>query len=100
MRTGAVLDLKIQKGKILARVQGTRKTLYKVEIRISPLSEEKCQMIIQKCGKKLENIEALMAGNFPEEMQECCLEYYRKKEKKCLLLWHRHFPFFGNLFMG
>ncbi len=43
IRTGAVIDLKIQKGKILARVQGTRKTPYKVEIRISPLSEEKCQ---------------------------------------------------------
>ncbi|MDD7178378.1 MAG: hypothetical protein SPG09_10940 [Lachnospiraceae bacterium] len=70
VRTGAVLDLKIQKGKILARVQGTRKTPYKVEIRISPLSEEKCQHIIDKCGKKLENVEALMAGNFPEEMQE------------------------------
>lgn len=70
VRTGAVLDLKIQKGKILARVQGTRKTPYKVEIRISPLSEEKCQSIVKKCGKKLENIEALMAGNFPEEMQE------------------------------
>lgn len=70
VRTGAVLDLKIQKGKILARVQGTRKTPYKVEIRISPLSEEKCQHIIDKCGRKLENVEALMAGNFPEEMQE------------------------------
>ena len=70
VRTGAVLDLKIQKGKILARVQGTRKAPYKVEIRISPLSEEKCQNIIEKCGKKLENVEALMAGNFPEEMQE------------------------------
>lgn len=50
-----MIDLKIQKGKILARVQGTRKTPYKVEIRISPLSEEKCQSIIARCGKKLEN---------------------------------------------
>ena len=70
VRTGAVIDLKIQKGKILARVQGTRKTPYKVEIRISPLSEERCQSIIQRCGRKLENLEALLAGNFPEEMQE------------------------------
>lgn len=70
VRTGAVIDLKIQKGKITARVQGTRKTPYKVEIRISPLSEEKCQNVIQRCGKKLENVEKLMAGNFPEEMQE------------------------------
>lgn len=70
VRTGAVIDLKIQKGKILARVQGTRKVPYKVEIRISPLSEEKCQGIIEKCGRKLENIEHLLNGNFPEEMQE------------------------------
>ena len=47
VRNGSVVDLKIKKGKILARVQGTRKTPYKVEIRISPLSEEKCQAIIQ-----------------------------------------------------
>ncbi|MCI9525657.1 MAG: hypothetical protein HFH37_01895 [Lachnospiraceae bacterium] len=70
VRTGAVLDLKIKKGKILARVQGTRKAPYKIEIRISPLSEEKCQNIIEKCGRKMENIEQLMSGNFPVEMQE------------------------------
>ena len=70
VRAGAVLDLKIQKGKILARVQGTRKVPYKVEIRISPLSEEKCQSIIEKCGSKIENMEELLNGNFPEQMQE------------------------------
>ncbi len=70
VRNGSVLDLKIQKGKILARVQGTRKVPYKIEIRISPLSEEKCQSIIDRCGRKLENIEKLMKGDFPVEMQE------------------------------
>ena len=70
VRNGSVLDLKIQKGKILARVQGTRKVPYKIEIRISPLSEEKCQSIIDRCGSKLENIEKLMKGDFPVEMQE------------------------------
>lgn len=73
VRTGAVIDLKMQKGKILARVQGTRKTPYKVEIRISPLSEEKCQNIIEKCGRKIQNIEALVMGDFPEDMQELFL---------------------------
>ena len=70
VRAGAVLDLKIQKGKILARVLGTRKVPYKVEIRISPLSEEKCQSIIEKCGSKIENMEELLNGNFPVQMQE------------------------------
>lgn len=70
VRTGAVIDLHIQKGKITARVQGTRKTPYKVEIRISPLSEERCQSIQEKCGKKLENLEALLNGDFPQDMKE------------------------------
>ncbi len=70
VRTGAVLDLKIQKGRVLAKVQGSRKTPYKVEIRISPLSEEKCQKILEKCGKRIENLEALATGNFPAELKE------------------------------
>lgn len=70
VKAGTVLDLKIQKGKILAKVQGSHKTPYKVEIQISPLSEEKCQAIIQKCGRRIQNLEALVAGDFPEELKE------------------------------
>lgn len=70
VRSGAVIDLKIQKGKILARVQGRRKAPYKVEIRISPLSEERCQEIIGRCGTKIENLESLLVGSFPEELKE------------------------------
>lgn len=70
VKTGAVLDLKIKKGRIEARVQGSRKTPYKVEIRISPLSEERCQEILDRCGQRVENLEKLLAGNFPEELKE------------------------------
>lgn len=70
VKTGAVIDLKIGKGKIQAKVQGSRKTPYKVEIRISPLSEERCQEIIKMCGKRVENLEKLLAGDFPEELKE------------------------------
>ena len=70
VKTGAVIDLKIEKGKILAKVQGTRKTPYKVEIRISPLSEERCQEVIRKCGQRVENLEKLLAGDFPMELKE------------------------------
>ena len=51
-------------------MQGSRKTPYKVEIRISPLSEERCQEILQKCGKRVETLEKLLAGDFPEELKE------------------------------
>ena len=74
VKTGAVIDLKIEKGKILAKVQGTRKTPYKVEIRISPLSEERCQEVIGKCGQRVENLEKLLAGDFPMELKELFTE--------------------------
>lgn len=74
VRSGAVVDLKIHFGKIQARVQGRRKTPYKVEIRISPLSEERCQKIMERCGRRIENLEGLIAGNFPDELKEIFLE--------------------------
>ena len=44
--------------------------LFRSEIRISPLSEEKCQEIIKKCSRKIENLESLLSGTFPEELKE------------------------------
>lgn len=70
VRTGAVVDLKIRKGKVQARVQGRRKAPYKIEIRISPLSEERCQYAISQCDKKIENLERLLRGEFPEVLKE------------------------------
>lgn len=70
VRSNAIVDLQIERGKILARVQGTRKIPYKVEIRISPLSEERCQSIIARCSSKLENVGKLMQGDFPEDMKQ------------------------------
>lgn len=73
VRTGAVVDLKIQKAKVVARVQGRRKAPYKIEIRISPLSEARCQYAIEQCGSKIENLERLIKGDFPEELKEIFL---------------------------
>lgn len=73
VRTGAVVDLKIQKGKVTARVQGRRKTPYKVEVRISPLSEERCQYAIEHCARKIESVEKLIKGEFPAELKDVFL---------------------------
>lgn len=73
VRSGAVVDLQIKGGRIEARVQGSRKIPYKVEIRISPLSEERCTPIIEACSKKVENMEALISGTFPDELKELFL---------------------------
>ena len=70
VRTGTVVDLKINKGKVTARVQGRRRAPYKVSVRISPLSEQRCQEIIAECGNQIENVEQLLSGNIPLGLQE------------------------------
>lgn len=70
VRSGAVVDLQIQNGKIEAKVQGSQRAPYKVEIMISPLSKERCQEIEEKCGKRIANMESLIQGDFPDEMKE------------------------------
>lgn len=74
VRSGAVVDLKITQGRISALVQGTRKIPYKVEIRISPLSEEKCEKLINRSDAKIESMENLIGGTFPSEMKELFLD--------------------------
>lgn len=73
VRSGAVVDLQIQKGKITARVQGTRKTPYKIEIRISPLSQQRCDEIMDRCSTRVDSLENLLAGHFPEELKDVFL---------------------------
>jgi uncharacterized Zn finger protein len=73
VRSGTVLDLKISEGQIQAKVQGTRKTPYNVKIHIATLQEGKCQRIIDQCGKRPETMEALLSGEFPEEMKDLFL---------------------------
>ncbi len=68
--SGAVVDLKIESGKVAAKVQGRRKSPYKVDIRIGRLSEENCQAIMNRCNRRIESIETLVSGEFPEELKD------------------------------
>lgn len=73
VRSGAVVDLQITKGKVKARVQGTRRTPYRVEINISPLKEETCETIIEQCSTKITSLQELINGTFPEELKDLFL---------------------------
>ena len=73
VRSGAVVDLQIQKGIITARVQGTRRTPYKIEIRISPLSQQRCDEIMDRCTTRVDTLENLLSGSFPESMKDVFL---------------------------
>lgn len=74
VRSGAVIDLQISAGRVEAKVQGRRKTPYKVEIRIGRLSEESCQKIIARCSNKIESLETLVNGGFPDELKDIFTE--------------------------
>ena len=68
VRAGTVIDLKIKSGKVTAKVQGSQRTPYDVDIEIKPLSDETNDEMIEKCGRKIENMECLINGKFPEEL--------------------------------
>ncbi len=74
VRSGAVVDLQIRNGLVEAKVQGRRKTPYKVTVHIGRLPEEKCQYIIGRCNQKISSIEALASGEFPEELKDIFTE--------------------------
>lgn len=71
VRSGCVIDLKICEKEVIALVKGS--SLYRVKVRIDPLSPSKTKTLSQKCTDKIENINALIAGNFPKEMSELFL---------------------------
>jgi uncharacterized Zn finger protein len=67
---GAVLDLQIKKGTVTAIVQGTRKKPYDVIITIDELSENSRKKLSKTCLGKINTLEDLLDGKFPEELSE------------------------------
>lgn len=69
VRHGAVLDLKIQAGKVTALVQGSRNKPYSLEIKIKPIPNEKWNKIKKACQGKLTSVVQLLDGKIPQELQ-------------------------------
>ncbi|MBC8180936.1 hypothetical protein H8E88_07415 [candidate division KSB1 bacterium] len=74
VRHGAVLDLKIQAGKVTALVQGTESRPYSVEIDIESIPKTKWNKIKKACQGKLASVAKLIDGKFPKELQEIFTE--------------------------
>ena len=65
---GAVVDLVLEPGHALAKVQGS--SLYKVEICFDPLDSKKEKELSSACSAQIQNIEELLSGSFPERLKE------------------------------
>lgn len=70
VKSGVVIDLVIKKGKVQAKVQGTRKRPYRVEVKISPLNELKCERIIEQCTSQIKSLHEMINGTFPEQLKD------------------------------
>ena len=69
VRCNAVLDLKITKGRVAAKVKGSRAKPYDTEIRIDALSSARWQKISELCNHRIDTLEQLIEGKFPEELE-------------------------------
>lgn len=76
VRSGTVIDLKIQEGLIKGLVQGSSSRPYKVEIKIKPLSEARKKEILDTASSKIDNLDSLLSGEFPQELSEVFLNPY------------------------
>jgi len=68
VRHGAVLDLQIDSGKVESLVQGSRSRPYSVAIRIKAVNKKVWQEIKTACGGKLDSLQGLLAGKFPQAL--------------------------------
>jgi uncharacterized Zn finger protein len=73
VRHGAVLDLKIEGGRVTALVQGTRAKPYEVVINIAPVKKANWDQIRKQCQGELRSLPDLIAGKFPKELGEIFL---------------------------
>jgi uncharacterized Zn finger protein len=69
VRSNAVLDLKIYKGRVEAKVQGSRSKPYEVEIKIDTLDSKKWEQVTALCNNRIDSLEQLIEGKFPKELE-------------------------------
>ena len=70
VRSGAVLDLQIQEGHVQALVQGSATDPYSIVIKITSLKKDIWEEIKGFCAGKLDSLQELLMGKFPEDLGE------------------------------
>lgn len=67
-RNGSVIDLKIEPGKIIAQVMGSR--LYKIEIAINALPASRWNALVKECTGSIASLIELLQGKFSKSVME------------------------------
>ena len=69
-RRGQVLSIEETKGGVTARVQGSRRTPYKVSIQVKPLSDAQWEKVIGALANQALFTAQLLAGEMPQDIEE------------------------------
>lgn len=69
-RSGQVLDLEIEAGRVQARVQGSRRKPYEVTIRVRPLKPEDWDRVEAAMAEQAIFLAKLLAGEMPQNIEE------------------------------
>ncbi len=69
-RKGQVLSLVEGSGQVIAKVQGSRRTPYKVTVALTPLTEADWEKVIAALAERPYFVAQLLAGNMPQEIEE------------------------------
>ena len=69
-RKGQVLEIKEEKGGIQAKVQGSRRTPYKITINLQPLTDQQWEQVIDALAEQAIFTAQLLAGEMPQEIEE------------------------------
>ncbi len=69
-RQGQVLNIKISKGLVVARVQGSRPTPYEVAIQVKPLADAEWKQLADALAQQAIHVAKLLAGEMPQDMED------------------------------
>ncbi len=70
VRHRAVVDLKIEPGRVEALVMGSRGTPYNVQVSIQKMKQKNWRTITSRCQTDLASLPDLLAGKFPKKLQD------------------------------
>jgi uncharacterized Zn finger protein len=69
-RNGQVLNIDVEAGAVSARVQGSRRTPYKVDIRLKPLGDRQWEVVLDALSEQALFSAQLLNGEMPPEVEQ------------------------------
>src|SRR5437868_3118689 len=68
VRSGAVIDLRIERGQVTAQIQGTH--LYRVEVDVGAVTAPAWKAIVRECAGQIASVVELLSGKLSKAVME------------------------------